>query len=180
MVRSSLFLGEFPAVRIDARDGQESVEIVSLLWCFRQQVWPWVSAATVMSILRHRAISMFIPPMWSDEVERIGKQRCTPSGYILHGIGDLVGFIGFLMLVVGMCYVGYRGLARTSGSAVIWIIGIPIAIGVLGSSIVRYSWRLAYRKKFHYDYERRESSWFEAGERRVYTFEDWMADRRGG
>ena len=37
---------------------------------------------------------MFIPRMWFDEVERIGKQRCTPQGYGLQGIGDLVGFLG--------------------------------------------------------------------------------------
>ena len=35
--------------------------------------------------------------------------------------------------------------------------------------------RGASRKGFHYDYQRRESSWMEAGEKRLYTFEDWKA-----
>jgi hypothetical protein len=31
---------------------------------------------------------LFINPMWNSETERIGKQRCTPLGYALHGISE--------------------------------------------------------------------------------------------
>ena len=43
--------------------------------------------------------AMFIPRMWFDEVERIGKQQCTPAGYALQRIGDLIGFVGLLSVL---------------------------------------------------------------------------------
>jgi hypothetical protein len=40
---------------------------------------------------------LFINPMWDNEAERIGKQKCTPLGYALHAISDLIGFIALLL-----------------------------------------------------------------------------------
>ena len=101
--------------------------------------------------------------MWFDEVERIGKQRCTPIGYVLQQVGEIVGFIGLLTFFVAPAYLGFPGLI------------VPIVLGILGTIMVSYSWSLASRKQFVYDYERRESSWIEAGEKRTYTFNDWKA-----
>ena len=56
---------------------------------------------------------MFIPRMWFDEVECIGKQRCTPAGYAIQGIGELIGFIGLLMLLGVPAYLAYRGVVGT-------------------------------------------------------------------
>lgn len=36
--------------------------------------------------------------------------------------------------------------------------------------LFQFSWWLAFKKSFHYDYERREASWMEAGERRTYEY----------
>jgi 4-amino-4-deoxy-L-arabinose transferase-like glycosyltransferase len=125
---------------------------------------------------------MFIPRMWFDEVERIGKQRCTPAGYALQGLGELVGFVGLLLLLGVPVYMAYRGVVGTFNWSLLWLLTVPFVVGIVGSVIVAFSWSLAYRKKFQYDYERRESSWIEAGQMRTYTFRDWnaMKARRDG
>src|SRR5436190_23146340 len=118
---------------------------------------------------------MFIPRMWFDEVERIGKQRCTPFGYALQGVGELVGFFGLLLLLGVPVYLGYRGVVGTFNWSLLWLLTVPFAIGIVGWIIVAFSWWMAFRKKFHYDHERRQSSWIETGEKRSYTFHDWEA-----
>ncbi len=37
---------------------------------------------------------LFIHPMWDNESERVGMQKCTPLGYRLHHTGEGVGFFG--------------------------------------------------------------------------------------
>jgi hypothetical protein len=118
---------------------------------------------------------MFIPRMWSDEVERIGKQRCTPLGYALQVIGDLVGFLGLLMLLGLPVYFAYRKVVGTFTWWLLCLLTAPFVMGVAGRLMVQFSWWMAFRKKFQYDYECRESSWIEAGERRSYTLSDWEA-----
>jgi hypothetical protein len=118
---------------------------------------------------------MFIPRIWFDEVERIGKQRCTPFGYVLQGIGDLVGFLGLIALLGVPVYLGYTAIVGTFTWSLLWLLLVPIAVGVVGRVMVELSWWMAFRKNFHYDYERRESTWIEAGEKRSYTYADWQA-----
>lgn len=65
---------------------------------------------------------MLISRMWSDEVERIGKQRCTPVGYALHGTGQLFGCFALLLLLA------------------------PFVIGLLGEGVLAMSWLLARRE----------------------------------
>lgn len=120
---------------------------------------------------------MFVPRMWFDEVERIGKQRCTPIGYALHCVGDLIGFSGLFLLVIVPLYLAYAVVVGTFEWALLWLLPAPLALGVVGSAIVNCSWSLAYWKRFHYDYERRVSSWVEGGEQRAYTFADWHAEQ---
>jgi hypothetical protein len=121
---------------------------------------------------------MFIPRIWCDEVERIGKQRCTPFGFALQGIGDLVGFLGLLMLLGMPVYLAYRGIVGTFSWSLLWLLVVPLGIGIFGRVMVEFSWWMASRKKFHYDYERRESTWIEAGEKRSYAYSDWEAANR--
>jgi hypothetical protein len=120
---------------------------------------------------------MFIPRMWFDEVERIGKQRCTPLGYAIQGIGELVGFIGLLMLLAMPVYLAYRGVVGTFHRSLLWLLAVPFAIGVIDTVIVGFSWSLAHRKQFRYDYQSRVSSWIENGQERTYTYADWQAEQ---
>jgi len=116
---------------------------------------------------------IFINPMWDNESERIGKQMCTPRGYKLHGISDVLGFIG-LLLFLGTC--GYLGVKSFSGSfhaRLLWLLAIPVWMGIVGSVIYRYSWTLAKRKGWSYDYEKREASWMENGQLQKFK---WKAE----
>jgi hypothetical protein len=120
---------------------------------------------------------MFIPRMWFDEVERIGKQRCTPTGYAIQGVGDLTGFVGLLTLLGVPLYLAYAGLDGSFRWPLLWLLAVPVVLGVVGAVIVSVSWSLAYRKRFNYDYKRRVSSWVEGGQERTYTFDDWQAEQ---
>ena len=125
--------------------------------------------------MRYPRQTMFVPRIWFDEVERIGKQRCTPVGYALQGVGELIGLFGLLMLLAMPVYLVYQGVVGDFEWSLLWLLTVPFVIGIIGSSVVAFSWSLASRKKFQYDYELRESSWIEAGEKRTYTFSDWEA-----
>src|SRR4051812_24353692 len=115
---------------------------------------------------------LFINPMWDNEAERIGMQRCTPLGYALHGISDLVGFVALLLLFGISVYSGYRGIVGTFRTIFFWLFLIPFGLAMIGSMLYRISWVLAYRRGFHYDYKCREASWLERGERRTYKYTD--------
>jgi hypothetical protein len=121
--------------------------------------------------------AMFIPRMWSDEVERIGKQRCTPVGYAIQGIGELIGFLGLLMLPGVPVYLAYRGVVGTFHWSLLWVLVVPFVIGFIDTVIVGFSWLLAYRKQFRYDYERRVSSWVDGGQERTYSYADHQAEQ---
>lgn len=112
----------------------------------------------------------FMYPMYDHESQRIGKQRCTPLGYRLHVIAELLGFIGLLLLLGIGVYLGYRWYTNAFHSFLLWLLIIPFALGFIGNCLYWYSWRLAVKKGFCYDYETREASWVEGGERRVYRW----------
>ena len=113
---------------------------------------------------------LFINPMWDNEAERIGKQKCTPLGYTLHGISDLLGFIGLLLLFGTGAYLGYRSIVGTFSASLLWLFAIPFGLAIIGSILYAYSWRLDRRRGFHYDYDNREASWLENGQRRTYKY----------
>lgn len=102
-------------------------------------------------------------------------RRCTQVGYALNGTGGLLWFFGILMIPGMAVYLGYRGAAGTFSWSSLWLLAVPFLVILLGSALIGASWLLACRKKFHYDYERRESSWIEGGEKRSYTFRDFHA-----
>lgn len=112
----------------------------------------------------------FFHPMWDHESQRIGMQKCTPSGYAIHGIGELIGFIGLLLLLVALASLAYEGIAGTFHASLLWMLAVPFSLGVVSEALVQYSWLLARRKGFHYDYEQCEASWMEAGQRRTYKW----------
>jgi hypothetical protein len=104
---------------------------------------------------------LFINPMWDHESERIGKQKCTPLGYALHVTSDLIGFVALLLLMGTGAYIGYRGIAGTFHARLLWLFVAPFALAFVGSVLYRYSWRLAHKKGFRYDYDSREAIWLD-------------------
>lgn len=122
---------------------------------------------------------MFINPMWDSESQRVGKRECTPRGYQLHQVSDLVGFVALLLLPVTFFYLQYRDVAGSFDSSLRWLYAIPIAVAFAGTVLHRYSWLLATRKGFKYDPATSEASWLEDGQRRVCNPEVLQAARVG-
>ncbi len=94
--------------------------------------------------------------MWLDEVQRIGKRRCTPTGYQLQVISDLIGFSALILLFVIPVFLIVKG---TFNWMSLLFIVLPFAVAFLGDLLYSYSWHLADMKSFKYDYEKRESTW---------------------
>jgi hypothetical protein len=116
-----------------------------------------------------RVIEMlFIHPMWDNEVQRIGKQKCTPVGYALHGISELIGYLGLLILLALPVVLAWKWFEGTFHASLLWLFVVPFGLDIVGEVLFQFSWWLAIRKGFHHDHERREASWMEAGERRTY------------
>lgn len=115
---------------------------------------------------------LFINPKWDNEAERIGKQRCTRLGYALHGVSDLLGFVALLVLVGVGAYLGYREIIGTFETRLLWLLPPPFASAVVGAVLYRLSWVIARRRGFRYDYDSREVSWLENGQRRTYKYHE--------
>jgi len=115
---------------------------------------------------------LFINPMWDNEAERIGKERCTRLGYALHTISDLMGFIALLLLLGTAAYLGYRGIVGGFHASLLLLLPIPFGLAIVSSILYRFSWVVAHRRGFHYDYDSREASWLEDGQRRTYKCND--------
>jgi hypothetical protein len=112
----------------------------------------------------------FINPMWDNEAERIGKLRCTPLGYRLHLVSDLIGLVGLLALIGSVGFLIYRGLIGTFHPGLLWLLAVPVGLGIIGSALFDISWRIARNQGFKYDSESRTASWLEDGKRRTYNY----------
>jgi len=113
---------------------------------------------------------LFIHPMWDSEAQRIGKQQCTPTGYTIHVVAERIGFAGLLLLLGLGVFFLWPGVAENFRASYLWLLLAPFSLDLVSDVLMRYSWRLANRKGFHYDYDSREASWYEDGERRSYKF----------
>jgi hypothetical protein len=113
---------------------------------------------------------LFIHPMWDHESQRIGKQKCTPAGYKLHQISDTVAMVGLLLFLAVLAYLGYAWFVGTFHASLLWLLAAPFGVDFAGDVLYHYSWLLAKRKGLHYDYERCEASWLEAGERKTLRY----------
>lgn len=113
---------------------------------------------------------LFLFPMWDNESQRIGKQKCTPTGYALHGIAELLGFIGGLSLLGIVLILGYRGIIGNFVPSNLWLFAAPFGVGIVAEVLYQISWLLAIRKGFEYDYDNRVASWIESGKRVTYKW----------
>ena len=116
--------------------------------------------------------------MWDNESQRIGKQKCTPWGHTMQGIAELLGFIGLLLLLGVGIYLGYRGVSGTFQAVLFWLLVIPFGIALVSQGLYQFSWVLAARKGFEYDYDKREASWIENGERVSYSYQSSQRDNK--
>ena len=114
---------------------------------------------------------LFFYPMWGHESQRLGKQQCTPLGYRLHGVAELLGFIGFRLLLGTGSTLIYRAIAGTFGLPLAWLLALPFGLGLTSEALYLYSRGLANRQGFHYDDEAREASWMKGGQRQVYKWQ---------
>ena len=110
---------------------------------------------------------IFIHPMWDSENQRLGLKACTPLGYALVGVGDLTGMLGLLTSIAVPVCLAYQQVVGQFSSRILWLLLIPIGIGVLGRVIHEAGWELAIRKKFRYD-DTRTVWWDEGGEIRSF------------
>ncbi len=115
----------------------------------------------------------FIYPIWDHESQRIGKKKCTSIGYAMHVIAELLGFAGLLLLLTMMVWLPYKYFTGYVETIRLWALLLPFILGLISELLYRFSWWLAKRKEFHYDYEKNEASWVEAGKRRSYK---WSPD----
>lgn len=113
---------------------------------------------------------LFIHPMWDHESQRIGKQKCTPAGYALHLIAELIGFLGLLFLFAVPAALVWQWFAGTFHASLWWLVAVPFGLGIVSEVLFQLSWWLALRRGFRYDYERCEASWLEGSERRTYKY----------
>lgn len=112
----------------------------------------------------------FIHPMWYHESQRIGKQKCTPVGYALHVVAELIGFVGLLGLFATPVMLIWSWFAGTFRLSLFWLFALAFGLGIVSEVMFQFSWWLAFRKGFHYDDGIREASWLEGGIRRVYSY----------
>lgn len=111
--------------------------------------------------VRHASRLMFINPMWDNESQRIGKQRCTPAGYAFHVISDLIGLNAIILLLGIPIYLVYVGIRGRFALSMLWLLVVPFAIAIVGNLLHSYSWHLAEKRQFNYDYEDRIATWID-------------------
>ncbi len=114
---------------------------------------------------------MFINPMWFHESQRIGKQKCTPTGYILHTISDFIGFIALTCLIGVLIYLGYASVQEQFNWSMTWFLAVPFTIALVGNLLHSYSWYLADKRQFKFDYETSTATWVdESGNSQSYEY----------
>lgn len=111
---------------------------------------------------------LFFFPMWDHESQRLGKRKCTPSGYALHGVAETLGFLGLLLILGVGGYIVYRAIAGSFNASLLWLLTTPLGVGVIAEIFYQVSWLMAARKGFRYDYETSQASWIEGGKRVTY------------
>lgn len=113
---------------------------------------------------------LFIHPMWYSESERTGTQKCSPTGYVLRGIADIIGLLGLVFLFVVPAVLVWNWFSGVFQASLWWLFALPFGLGAVSEALFQFSCSLSRRRGFHYDYEKDEASWLEAGELRRYKY----------
>jgi len=111
---------------------------------------------------------LFLYPMWDSKSQRVGKQRCTPGGFALQGFAELLGLLGLVLLIGGLTFLIRKAVAGGFEPSLLWLIGVPFAMGIVAQILWNLSWVPASRKGFEYDDETGVASWIEHGTRVTY------------
>jgi len=114
---------------------------------------------------------LFIYPMWDHESQRIGKRKCTPLGYVLHTIAELMGFIGLLFIFRIIAFCIYRAIVGTFHLLYLRLLIFPFVIGLVAEAMYQISWLLAAKRGFAYDYKKCQASWNKDGKQVEYKWE---------
>lgn len=114
---------------------------------------------------------LFIYPMWDHESQRIGKKKCTPLGYALHTIAELLGFIGILFLFGIIAFLVYRAIAGSFHLSFLRLLVFPFTLGLIAEAMYQISWVLAAKRGFEYDYKKCQASWIVDEKRVEYIWE---------
>jgi hypothetical protein len=112
--------------------------------------------------------SLFIYPMWDSENQRLGMKACSPFGYTVRSIADLIGFFGLILLFGILGVLTPRYLRHQFESGDFWLLLVPLVVGLVGRVIFEFGWGLAAKKKFEYDSQTMTVKWIEDGHERVF------------
>jgi len=105
-------------------------------------------------------------------------QKCWLLGYNIHGVGELIGFIGLLTLPVTIAYMLYIAIFGDFAASTWLLLLIPFGMGVVSEVMVQVSWAMVSKRGFNYDHEKREASWIENGRRVTYQYAQHNADEK--
>ena len=111
---------------------------------------------------------LFIYPMWDSENERLGFKECTPSGYFLREIAELIGFAGLIALIGIIWRLGIILANNSFCKEHLYILAIPFGIGIISETIFQIAYKIAKHKHYNYDLSNGETSWIKNGERKTY------------
>lgn len=117
---------------------------------------------------------LFFHRMWDSEIERIGFRKCSPAGYQIRHLGELVGFIGLVWFVGALLYLLYTAVTLSFTLASLRLLLWPLALGVLSDILVLISRMAVNRKDFQYNEGERRSSW--RVENRLVTYPEEPSD----
>jgi len=96
---------------------------------------------------------------------------------MLHVISDLIGFIALICLLGVLIYLVYARIRGQFTWGMLWFLVVPFTIAIAGNILHSYSWYLADKHQFKYDYEKAISTWVnESGVQQSYKY-DTDADK---
>ena len=126
-------------------------------------------------------IGLYSYPKWGSEVECVGFGKCTPMGGVLRSIAGALGFLGGMLLIVGLAVPMFSRERIICDKPLfspldIKILCVSVVMGLAGWILYGVSQWLAARRGFEYDVKSNTVSWDENGERVTYDYEQWLKD----
>ncbi len=107
---------------------------------------------------------MIFSPMWQNEVERMGFERCSRLAAWLRALSDYYTLIAIILLLISVA-----GKISAWCGVLLWLAGRMMCIA---------AYRIAERRQFQYDDENRIATWRNAdGGLCRYTYQDYERER---